>query len=55
MTITAKFWHISDFLGDPTAHAASYVAAMNEALDNSRIPIVYKRWGCRDNDIIIMI
>ena len=42
--ITAKFWYVSDFRGDPIVTADSYVAAMNEALSNSDVPILYEKF-----------
>jgi len=45
VTVTAKFWYVSDFKSNATDHADSYVTAMNNALENSQIPILYKRWG----------
>jgi len=45
VTVTAKFWYVSDFKSNATEHADSYVKTMNTVLENSRIPILYKRWG----------
>jgi len=43
--VTAKFWFVSDYDGDATADADKYVNYVNEALENSQVPIKYRRWG----------
>merc|ERR550519_2297875 len=45
VTVTAKFWYVSEFKSNATEHADTYVTGMNKAFENSRIPILYKRWG----------
>ena len=46
VTITAKFWYVSDFEeNDAEGLANRYVDGMNLALARSKIPIKYKRWG----------
>jgi len=45
VTVTAKFWYVSDFESNATEYADGYVRSVNCALRNSRIPVRYKRWG----------
>ena len=43
VTVTAKFWYVSDFGSNATEYADGYVRSVNCALRNSRIPVRYKR------------
>ena len=45
VTVTAKFWYVSDFQGDAESLANTYAEEMNAALARSNIPITYIRWG----------
>jgi len=45
VTVTAKFWYVSDFNGDAEFLANRYAEEMNAALARSNIPITYIRWG----------
>jgi len=45
VTVTAKFWYVSDFDGDAETLADTYALEMNAALARSNVPITYRRWG----------
>jgi len=45
VTVTAKFWYVSDFQGDAEYLADNYTREMNAALSRSNIPIDYIKWG----------
>jgi hypothetical protein len=46
VTVTAKFWYVSDFNGGDADYLAnSYAEEKNLALARSNIPVTYIRWG----------